>query len=64
MALLTQKQLEDIMSNVHVCDEDWFEELLLKWNERQTTQQFEVDWSKAPEGAAMKLSSVALPISR
>lgn len=51
MALLTQKQLEDIMSNVHVCDEDWFEDLLLKWNERQTTQQFEVDWSKAPEGA-------------
>lgn len=51
MALLTQKQLEDIMSNVHVCDEDWFEDLLLKWNERQTTQQFEIDWSKAPRGA-------------
>jgi dUTP pyrophosphatase len=41
MGLLNERQLEDIMSNVHVCDEDWFEELLRMWNDRQTTYQVE-----------------------
>jgi len=36
VGLLNERQLEDIMSNVHVCDEDWFEELLRMWNNRQT----------------------------
>jgi dUTP pyrophosphatase len=35
VGLLNERQLEDIMSNVHVCDEDWFEELLRMWNNRQ-----------------------------
>jgi hypothetical protein len=39
MGLLNERQLEDIMSNVHVCDVDWFEKLLRMWNNRQTTQQ-------------------------
>jgi hypothetical protein len=34
MGLLNERQLEDIMSNVHVCDEDWFEKLLRQWNDR------------------------------
>ena len=42
MGLLNEKQLDDIMSNVHVCDEDWFEELLRMWNDRQTTYQIEI----------------------
>jgi hypothetical protein len=41
MGLLNEDQLNDIMSNVHVCDEDWFEELLRMWNDRQTTYQIE-----------------------
>jgi dUTP pyrophosphatase len=35
VGLLNERQLEDIMSNVHVCDEDWFEKLLRMWNDRQ-----------------------------
>jgi len=42
MSLLNEDQLNDIMSNVHVCDEDWFEELLRMWNDRQTTYQIEI----------------------
>ena len=52
MGLLTERQLEDIMSNVHVCDVDWFERLLRQWNDRQTGyHQVEVDWNDAPKHA-------------
>lgn len=43
MGLLNEDQLNDIMSNVHVCDEDWFEKLLRMWNDRQTTKQVEIN---------------------
>jgi dUTP pyrophosphatase len=46
MGLLNEDQLNDIMSNVHVCDEDWFEELLLMWNDRQTTKQVQIKGNK------------------
>jgi dUTP pyrophosphatase len=46
MGLLNENQLNDIMSNVHVCDEDWFEELLLMWNDRQTTKQVQINGNK------------------
>jgi dUTP pyrophosphatase len=46
MGLLNEDQLNDIMSNVHVCDEDWFEELLRMWNDRQTTKQVEIEGNK------------------
>ena len=52
MGLLNERQLEDIMSNVHVCDEDWFEKLLRQWNDRQTKyHQVEVNWDDAPNYA-------------
>jgi hypothetical protein len=50
MGLLNEKQLDDIMSNVHVCDEDWFEELLRMWNDRQTTYQIEIGGSSMLKG--------------
>jgi dUTP pyrophosphatase len=46
MGLLNEDQLNDIMSNVHVCDEDWFEELLRMWNDRQTTKQVQIQGNK------------------
>jgi len=46
MGLLNEDQLNDIMSNVHVCDKDWFEELLLMWNDRQTTKQVQINGNK------------------
>ena len=46
MGLLNEYQLNDIMSNVHVCDEDWFEELLRMWNDRQTTKQVQIEGNK------------------
>jgi dUTP pyrophosphatase len=46
MGLLNEDQLNDIMSNVHVCDEDWFEELLRMWNDRQTTKQVQIKGNK------------------
>jgi len=46
MGLLNERQLEDIMSNVHVCDEDWFEKLLRMWNNRQTTKQVQIQGNK------------------
>jgi dUTP pyrophosphatase len=46
MGLLNEVQLNDIMSNVHVCDEDWFEELLRMWNDRQTTKQVQIQGNK------------------
>jgi hypothetical protein len=52
MSLLTEQQLEDIMSNVHVCDEDWFESLLRKWNDRQSDFP-EPKWQTAPKNAVV-----------
>jgi dUTP pyrophosphatase len=46
MGLLNEDQLNDIMSNVHVCDEDWFEDLLRMWNDRQTTKQVQIQGNK------------------
>ena len=46
MGLLNERQLEDIMSNVHVCDENWYEELLRIWNNRQTTKQVQIKGNK------------------
>jgi hypothetical protein len=52
MSLLTEQQLEDIMSNVHVCNEDWFESLLRKWNDRQSDFP-EPKWQIAPKNAVV-----------
>ncbi len=51
MALLTEEQINDILDITNVCESSIVVSKLIEWNEKQTTQQFEVDWSKAPEGA-------------
>lgn len=48
MALLTEQQINDILdiTNVPI----YLYDKICEWNAQQTTQQFEPDWSKAPEG--------------
>lgn len=56
MALLTEEQVEEILLIIeNEVNVEWPEtmfEMLCEWNEKQTTQQFELDWSKAPKDAA------------
>lgn len=55
MALLTQKQIKEILliieNEVNVEWPDTMLEMLCEWNEKQTTQQIEIDWNDAPKYA-------------
>jgi hypothetical protein len=52
MALLTKKQIEIItlIALNQSTSKDLYDELC-EWNEKQTTQQIEVDWNDAPKNA-------------
>lgn len=51
MALLTEEQINDILDIANVCSSSSSAKKLIEWNEKQTTQQIEPDWSKASDDA-------------
>lgn len=51
MALLTEEQINDILSMAEVHADSFCGRKIIKWNEKQTTQQIEPDWSKASDDA-------------
>jgi hypothetical protein len=52
MSLLTNEQIAELIgiASNQSTSRDLHDEFH-EWNDRQTTQQFEIDWSKAPRGA-------------
>ena len=51
MALLTEEQINDILDITNVCFSSTNAKKLIEWNEKQTTQQIEIDWNDAPKYA-------------
>jgi hypothetical protein len=51
MALLTKKQINEILEITSVWGVEHHRQDLNEWNEEQPLAQFEPDWSKAPRGA-------------
>ncbi len=56
MSLLTEKQIVDLikMANVPI----YLYDKICKWNEKQTTQQVNLDWSKSPIDAVKASISI------
>jgi hypothetical protein len=56
MSLLTNEQIAELIgiASNQSTSRDLHDELH-EWNDRQTTQQFEVDWSKAPRSAEVAI---------
>ena len=55
MALLTEQQIDDILDITNVCESSIVVSKLIEWNEKQTTQQIEMDWNDAPKHATKAL---------
>ena len=51
MALLTEEQINDILDIANVCSSSISAKKIIEWNEKQTSQQIEVDWNDAPKNA-------------
>ena len=52
MALLTKEQIQDLYLQLdNVSSTSVMQKVIQEWNEKQTTQQIEPDWSKASDGA-------------
>jgi hypothetical protein len=51
MALLTKEQINDILDITNVCFSSSSAKKLIGWNEKQATQQIEIDWDYAPKNA-------------
>ena len=52
MALLTKEQIQDLYLQLdNVSSTSVMQKVIQEWNEKQTTQQIEPDWSKASDDA-------------
>lgn len=59
MALLTKEQIQDLYLQLdNVSSTSAMQKVIQEWNEKQTTQQFEPDWSKAPDDATSAVLSL------
>lgn len=59
MALLTEKQIQDLYLQLdNVSSKSAMQKVIQEWNEKQTAQQFEPDWSKAPDDATSAVLSL------
>ena len=59
MALLTEEQIQDLYLQLdNVSSKSAMQKVIQEWNEKQTTQQFEPDWSKAPGDATSAVLSL------
>jgi len=59
MSLLTEEQIQDLYLQLdNVSSKSAMQKVIQEWNEKQTTQQFEPDWSKAPDDATSAVLSL------
>ena len=60
MALLTEEQIEQLVKIASVTSTvKSYHDKFCEWNEKQTTQQFEPDWSKAPDSTVSAVAHLA-----
>ena len=57
MALLTEEQINDLRETI-VNEDGTILDSIIEWNEKQTTQQIEPDWSKASDNAVSAVVNV------